>query len=161
MKKMIFLVGFAILVSLNFASAQSMIGLRLGYPTSVTYKHFLNESNAIEVYGGFRGYTGYRWFNLSGAYQVHKPLPDVTEGLSWYFGGGASVYFWSFGNDFTGGDFSSTTFGIQGYLGLDYQFADAPVNLSVDWVPTFFLNGFGNGFGAGYGSLAVRYIFSR
>ncbi|MFZ1257293.1 MAG: hypothetical protein WAR77_13120, partial [Saprospiraceae bacterium] len=56
-------------------------------------------------------------------------------------------------------DFSSSSFGLSGCLGLDYKFADYPINLSADWIPTFFINGFGDGFGAGYGALAVRYVF--
>lgn len=140
----------------NFKSA---VGARLGYPVSATFKHFLNESNAVEVYAGFRGWSTYSWFTLSGAYQVHKPLEDVTKGLEWYFGGGASVYFWNY--DFST-EFSTTTLGLQGYLGLQYTFEDTPINLSVDWIPTVFIgNGFTSGFGGGYGSLAVRYVLSR
>jgi hypothetical protein len=70
------------------------------------------------------------------------------------------VYFWSFDNGYDFGDDASVSIGIQGYLGLDYKFANAPVNLSLDWVPTFFLNGFGNGFGADNGALAVRYTLN-
>lgn len=140
----------------NFKKA---IGARLGYPMAISYKHFLNESNAIEVYGGTRGFGGgllggYRWYSLAGAYQVHKPIESV-EGLDYYFGGGASVYFWAF--DFDTSE-STTTLGLQGYLGLSYTFKDTPINVSVDWVPTYFLNGFGSGFGADSGHIAVRYV---
>ena len=141
----------------NFKSA---VGARLGYPLSITYKQFISESGAFEVYAGTRGFgslnTRYRWYTISGAYQIHKPIESV-EGLDYYYGAGASVYFWSFDYDTNS---STTTFGLQGYGGLSYTFADKPINISVDWVPTFFLNGFGSGFGAGYGSLAVRYVLS-
>lgn len=143
----------------NFKSA---IGLRLGYPMSVTYKQFVSESGAFEVYAGTRGFngilnTGYRWYSISGAYQIHKPIESI-EGLDYYYGAGASVYFWTFDFDT---DSSTTSFGLQGYGGLSYTFADNPFNISIDWVPTFFLNGFGgSGFGAGYGSVAVRYVLS-
>jgi len=138
---------------------KSAIGARLGYPISASFKTFLNESNAIEVYAGTRGFgnslSSYRWYIVSGAYQIHKPIESV-ERLQYYFGAGASVLFWSF--DFDTSE-STTTFGLQGYLGLSYTLENSPVNFSVDWIPTFFVNGFGNGFGAGYGSLAVRYTF--
>ena len=99
---------------------QSAAGIRAGYPLSVSYKTFLNESSAIEGYVGARFFSGYNWYSISGAYQIHKPLGD-TEGLQFYFGGGASVFLWSFGNSFFGAEsYSSTTFGVQGYLGLDY-----------------------------------------
>jgi hypothetical protein len=143
---------------------QSAIGLRLGYPLSVSYKTFLNDSNnALELFVNFRSEKvfGYGWTRIGagGAYQVHNDI-EAVEGLQWYYGGGASVYFWSFDNGYDFGDDASVSIGIQGYLGLDYKFANAPVNLSLDWVPTFFLNGFGNGFGADNGALAVRYTLN-
>ena len=146
----------------NTGSAQeygSAIGLRLGYPLSLTYKTFINDNSAIEVFGGLRGYSTYSWINVGAAYEVHKPIEGV-DGLQWYFGGGASAFFWTFKNSFSGDNSASATFGILGTLGLDYKFEDAPINLSVDWMPIFFLNGFGNGFGAGYGALAVRYTLN-
>ena len=112
---------------------------------------------------GTRGYFNYRWTNISAAYQIHKPVSlDGVEGLNYYFGGGASAYFWSYDVGFLDRDrYTSTSFGIQGYLGLDYVFEDLPINISLDWTPTVFLNGFGSGFGGGFGSLGIRYVFSR
>lgn len=137
---------------------QTALGLRLGYPLAITAKHFFNENSAVEAYVGTRGYSTYRWTNVSAAYQYHKPIAGV-DGLQWYVGGGASVFFWGYKNSFIGADdYNNTTFGVQGYLGLDYAFDSVPINLSVDWVPTYFFSGFGSGFGGGYGSLAVRYI---
>ncbi|GJM36092.1 MAG: hypothetical protein DHS20C18_50930 [Saprospiraceae bacterium] len=137
---------------------QTALGARLGYPLAISFKHFLNENSAIEAYVGTRWYSTYRWTNISGAYLYHKPIAGL-DGLQWYVGGGASAYFWGFKNTFPGAErYNNTTIGIQGYLGLDYKFDDVPINISLDWVPTYFFNGFGNGFGAGYGSLAVRYV---
>lgn len=142
----------------NFNSA---IGARLGRPLSVSYKQFLNESAAFEIIGGARrfdnGISKYSWVVAGAAYQVHKPIGAV-EGLDWYFGGGASVYFWTFDEGFIDPG-SNTSIGLQGYLGLSYTFANAPINLSVDWVPTYFLNGFGTGFASDSGSLGIRYTF--
>lgn len=158
-----FCVAVIVLVGAHTMQAQdytSAIGLRLGYPLSVSYKHFLGGgSNAIEAFAGFRSYSGYGWFNIGALYQVHKPIPDV-EGLSWYFGGGASVFFWNYDNGFVFGDKndSTTSIGILGNLGLDYKFVNAPINLSLDWVPAFFVNGYASGFGGGYGALSVRYV---
>lgn len=147
-------------VALTFAQAaysqtyNSAIGLRFGYPTSVSYKKFFKGSTAFEGIVGFRGYTGYSWINIAAALQKHNAISS-TEGLSWYYGAGAGVYLYSF--DFATTE-SSTSFGVSGYLGLDYKFADIPLNLSVDWVPTFFLSGYGSGFGGGYGGLSARYV---
>lgn len=101
------------------------------------------------------------WFSVSGVYQFHKPIDEV-DGLQYYFGVGASVYFWNFDFNFSN-QYSSTTLGVQGYLGLDYAFEDMPINVTLDWIPTIFVNsgGFTSGFAAGYGTLGVRYILSR
>ena len=162
MKKYVFLIPLLLIGWLSVGQAQtykSAIGARLGYPLSATYKTFLNENSALEVFAGTRGFSGYRWISVSGAYQIHKPFSKSNvDGLNFYYGAGASVYFWSFDLDL---DESTTTFGLQGYLGLDYSLKNTPINLTVDWIPTFFVGGFGAGFGAGYGSLGVRYILSR
>ncbi|MBC6994992.1 hypothetical protein QWY85_01125 [Neolewinella lacunae] len=137
---------------------KSAVGLRLGYPWAASYKTFISESNAIEVYASYRGFTGWSWIGLNGAYQIHNDLGS-TEGLQWYYGGGAGIQFWSAGDV----DLSGTFFNISGYLGLQYTFADTPISLTADWVPTFFIgDGFGGfgGFGGGYGNLGVRYVLS-
>lgn len=138
---------------------KSAIGLRLGSPVSVSYKTFLNETAAAEAFVGFRNFGGVgSWINVGAAYQIHKDIGEV-ENLQWYYGGGASVFLWSFDSAFI--DDSSVSFGLQGYLGLSYTLENTPLNFSVDWVPTFFLGGYGSGFGGGYGALSVRYVLNR
>jgi len=138
---------------------QSAIGLRLGYPVSITYKTFMTESNALELYAGYRGYSGiYSYFALGALYEIHKPFPDV-DGLQWYYGGGASVQFYSyddfyFNNLDNGGSFGV---GISGVIGLDYKFADAPFNLSLDFMPTFRIGGWDDGYYS-WGALSARYV---
>lgn len=163
MKKFILLllIGFSFVFN-NEIQAQSFsnaVGLRLGYPVSVSYKQFISETGAFEVYAGTRGYFDYRWMNISAAYQKHAPLDDIVPGLEWYWGVGASAFLYSFDNTFVG-EANNLGLGAQGYLGVQYNFEDMPVNVTVDWVPTFFLSGYISGAGFGYGSLAVRYILN-
>ncbi|MEM7372446.1 MAG: hypothetical protein AAF587_27750 [Bacteroidota bacterium] len=155
----------ALIGTTNSVKAQykTAIGLRLGSPLSISLKHFLREPLALEVYVGTRGYTSsLRTANVSAALQFHKPLEliDELDGLHYYLGVGASAFFWSYGGLFDGINFSDNSIGIQGYAGLDYAFASTPINLSLDWSPTIFLNtDYVRGFGLGYGSLSIRYIF--
>ena len=140
---------------------KSAVGARLGYPLGVSFKQFTGEKTAFELNAGFRSGYRYSWFNVSGAVLIHKPIKSV-DGLKWYFGPGVSAYIWNYDRYYYYDDYASTTFGIQGYIGLDYAFTDIPLNLSIDWVPTFFIGrSYYSTFGAGYGSLAVRYIFKR
>ena len=135
------------------------IGLRLGFPNSITYKQFISEKAAIEGILGTRGFVGFRTTSLAGAYQIHNTLLDDEFGeLRWYFGAGASLNLFSYDLVFTGnsGRFS---IGAQGYIGVDYNFNDAPINLSLDWVPTVLFLGRGDGFSGEYGGFAIRYVF--
>ncbi len=144
------------------AEAQSWeraIGLRLGFPNSITYKQFINEKAAIEGIFGTRGFEFFRTTSLGAAYQIHSTLIDDDFGeLRWYYGAGASLNISNFKNNVIG-DSGRLSIGIQGYIGVDYNFNNAPINISLDWVPSFFLLGNLDGFSAEYGGVAVRYIF--
>ncbi len=165
MKKTLQILGVfiaLIVLTSNPIKAQShktAIGLRLGYPLSVSIKHFLSDKNAIEGFAGFLSYSGYSWRNVGGLYQMHNPIPDIG-GLKWYWGAGASVYFWSYKNGFAFGDSGKTSLALLGNLGLDYKLENTPLNISLDWVPAFFVNGYSSGFGGGYGALSVRYVLN-
>lgn len=145
----------------------SSVGLRLGVPLSVSYKTFLSETLAVEGFVGYRSrkFFGVGWsqINAVALLEIHNDLSSVTEGLQWYYGGGAGVYFASFddGFNFDGNDDSNLGIGISGVLGAEYTFADTPVTIAADWLPTFLINGFGSGFTAGYGALSVRYVLGR
>jgi hypothetical protein len=154
---MLFVLALSSQVKAQVQDYSKALGIRLGYPFSVTFKTFINDAAAIEAYAGFAGYTGYGYFNLGAMYQYHRAIEGV-DGLAWFYGGGASLQFWSYDSGYDGG---SLIIGINGVLGLDYKFPDAPINLSVDWTPTFFIgNTYSefNSFSAGYGALSARYV---
>jgi len=143
------------LPSLSSQDFDSAVGLRIGFPLSITYKKFINETGAIEGYVGYRNFIGASNLSLNAAYQIHKDIDEVDR-LQYYYGAGASVVNWNvkFGN-------GATSLGLQGYLGLSYTVDGAPVNVSIDWIPTLFINGlagYGRGFSVGYGTIAARYI---
>jgi len=137
----------------------SAIGLRLGTPSSITYKKFISQSAALEGIASYRGLIGSSWVSLGAAYQIHNDIESIPQ-FQWYYGGGASVFFWSYSDNIFV-DEASTSFGIQGYLGISYTLANTPINFSLDWVPNFFLNGFSSGLSGDRGSLAVRYVLGR
>jgi hypothetical protein len=85
----------------------------------VTYKHYLNESRAIEAIFSFKDPIG-----IGGMYQVHKPW-TILENLNWFYGGGAFVTF----------DKPNAGFGTMGIIGADYKFEAIPLNISLDWKP--------------------------
>ncbi|MFO7756789.1 MAG: hypothetical protein R6V34_12495 [Bacteroidales bacterium] len=152
--------GFTILLTLfaiSFSNAQDYntgIGLRGGLANGVTIKHFVSSNTAFE------GIISSRWrgLQLTGLYEIHGRA-FKTERLNWYAGFGGHLGFWN--GDYTNwgepGD-SYTVVGIDGILGLEYNFTEVPINLSVDWKPAFNLIGY-TGFWADGGAFSIRYIF--
>ncbi len=111
----------AISASLHAQTTPLQLGVRISSSapvvnSSVSLRYFMRENRAIE------GLVSFSPVAIGGLYEVFKPLS--AAGLSWFYGGGAYVAFKK-----------PNRFGAQGILGLDYNFATIPVNLSVDWKP--------------------------
>jgi hypothetical protein len=165
MKKLAFFLFVFVLLLNTCIQAQSeyktAVGGRIGTPIAGSIKHFIFDAGALEGYAGFRGagdvvYSGIN-FTLGVMYQHHFPIGDI-EGFQWYVGGGAMVQFYRY--DVNVNDYSSTGIALNGVGGVDYKFRNIPLNLSADWMPTFFLNKtYYSNFGAGYGGIAARYTF--
>jgi hypothetical protein len=150
MRKVFILSALFIALAVTNASAQKSSGqdytTALGvkfYPGAITLKHFIRENRAVEGIGYFwdRGFL----------YEIHGDINDVS-GLKWYVGPGAHVGFYS--SKWGGG----TSLGVDGVLGLDYKFDDVPINISLDWQPSFeFGSRDWNGFAGNFGGLSIRY----
>lgn len=105
------------------AQYRHQAGVRLGssdqvVSTGFTYRYHFNNNRAIEGILNLRD-------PISAAvlYEVFNPIKAVDH-LSWYYGGGAFVGFRGFDN-----------LGVTGIAGVDYQFSEVPINLSIDWKP--------------------------
>lgn len=161
-----FLFAFGV-TALSAQSFTNAVGLRFGFPWSVSGKHFLDRSNAIEAYVGARSYGLFDGgtASVSAAYLRHESfgLDDELAPLQWYYGGGASVRFWNYNRDLrVRNNYNRATIGVSGYLGLQYAFEGVPIELTLDWVPTVHLGRtFVNVFGASHGGLGARYILGR
>jgi hypothetical protein len=152
--------GFTMLLAaflFSFSQAQDYktgIGLRGGFANGLTIKHFVGSNAALE------GIIASRWrgLELTGLYEFHNQAFHVDR-LNWYIGFGAHVGFWN-GDDANWGDpgESYTVVGLDGILGLEYNFVEVPINLSIDWKPAFNFYGYSGFWGDG-GALSIRYIF--
>ena len=154
--------GFTILLALCcylFSNAQDYntgIGLRGGFANGITIKHFVTSKSAFE------GIIASRWkgLELTGLYEIHNRAFDVDR-LKWYFGFGGHVGFWHGDNTrkhWGEPGTAYTVIGVDGILGIEYSFSEIPLNIGVDWKPSF--NFYGHyGFWADGGALSVRYIF--
>lgn len=158
MKKLIFtlITGFALLtMSTTDANAQdykNAIGGRFGSANGISFKTGLSKGAMLELIGNFRSNNNFEYFNLTGLYEVYKPI-NGTEGLNFYYGGGATI-----GSVRAKGFDGETYLSVNGVLGLDYKFNDVPFNLSLDWIPALRLTQ-NTGFYGGDVGLGVRFTF--
>jgi hypothetical protein len=155
MKKILFLSFFVLTVSLlqaqskssNGSSYTTALGVKVWDGGGISFKHFLNDKGALEL-------IGYFWsqgMRITGLYEIHGPISGAS-GLQWYIGPGAHVGFYN--TKYGDGAF----IGIDGVLGLDYKFKGAPINISLDWQPSFEF-GDNRGFVGSWGGLGIRYTF--
>jgi hypothetical protein len=157
MKKNIFLAFLSItIISQTFAQKsdyKSALGLKF-YPGGISYKTFIKSNVAIEGVGYFWEYGS----RITALYQFYGDI-DAVDGLKWYAGFGAHIGFWNdrWKNDYPTRE-SSLAIGVDGVLGIDYKIGGAPINLSLDWQPSFNLVGY-NYFESGWGGLGIRYTF--
>ena len=121
----LFLFGTSQLAAQDYKTA---LGLRLSsrgpaVNNSVSIKHFLNPKLAIEGLFTFDNKAA-----IGALLEVHNDMS--TDGLKWFYGAGAYL---GFDSDKTHAD--RALMGAQGIVGLDYKFANLPLNLTLDWKP--------------------------
>jgi hypothetical protein len=92
--------------------------------------------------------TTMRWsLSVTSIGMVHALLA-CTKYMKWYVGPGAHVGLYK----------GITAVGIDGVVGIDYKFTNMPLNLALDWQPSFELgSGTRNGFNANWGGFAIRF----
>ncbi|MFB2120277.1 hypothetical protein [Parapedobacter sp. 2B3] len=131
------------------------IGGRFGVANGITYKHFLNESHAIDGIVNFQGNRSFTIFKLLGLYEIHQPINFVdVEGLRWYYGFGGGLGHYRYKDT----DSSGLAWSFDGVVGADYKIPEAPINLSLDWKPTMELTPESGVRFDGIG-LSIRFVF--
>jgi hypothetical protein len=142
-----------IVVLVSAQEYKTALGLRGGFSSGLTIKHFMNHKAAFE------GLLTTRWqgFVITGLYEIHNKAFDVNH-LTWFYGGGAHIGFYN-GNYVTWGRDGAayTLVGLDGILGLEYTFQEVPINLGIDWKPALNLIGYSGLWSEG--GISVRYVF--
>ena len=139
------------------SSYKTALGVKIwGDGGGITLKHFVASNHALEG-------IGYFWSGgtrITGLYEFYFDIVGAP-GLKWYVGPGAHVGFYNshyYDNNPNNGQTYGSYIGIDGVLGLDYKFNGAPINLSLDWQPSFEF-GINRGFVGSWGGLGIRYTF--
>lgn len=161
MKKLI--LSVIMLIGLTFTIqaqdiSKNALGLRLGsndgFGGEVSYQRRLSDANRLELDLGWRNPNHVDAFKLAGVYQW---VWNIDGDFNWYAGIGGGLGSWSVNNSVVK---DSGTFAFAaGDIGIEYNFKDAPIQLSLDFRPEF---GGGGYYKNNYGSdiaLGVRYRF--
>ena len=133
------------------------IGLRAGPGWGITLKHFVSQKNAFEGFFYGYNYNGFNGFNITGLYQIHNRAFDV-DNLRWYYGFGAHIGSCNKNHKGSGSN-NNFILGIDGVLGIEYTFTEAPINIGIDWNPHINLTGYTDSFMPGFGAISIRYTF--
>jgi hypothetical protein len=131
----------------NGSNYKTAVGVKF-YPTGVTLKTFVRPNAAFEA-------IGYFWdkgTRITALYEYHYNLND-SGSLKWYIGPGVHIGFYKPAH-FDGG----TSIGVDGVIGLDYKFPGIPVNISLDWQPSYEFGNF-QGFSGNWGGVGLRIAF--
>ncbi len=98
-----------------------------GSAGGINIRHSTNDKTALE--GSLLFFSGA--LGLEGLYEYQGPIAGA-ESLQYFVGGGGML---SFGT----GKGNSTSFALRLTGGIDYKFADAPIDVSLGFDPFFFL----------------------
>lgn len=140
MKKVfVFLFAFIFSAALaaNAQTYQTALGAKFytgdGSIGGVNVRHSTAENTALE--GSLLFFNG--GIGIEGLYEYQGPITGA-EGLQYFVGGGAMLGFGT-GPRIDGNRNNSTTFALRLTGGVDYKFADAPIDVSLGLDPFFYL----------------------
>ncbi|HNR19847.1 MAG TPA: hypothetical protein PKN75_03100 [Bacteroidia bacterium] len=152
----IFSIALCAFVTVKAQDYKTAAGVRFGASNGITLKHFIKDDAALEGILAFR----YRGFNFTGLYEKHFSNAFKVNRLNWYIGAGGNIgvidrdrYRWYDEKD----EGTALLLGIDGIIGIEYNFQEVPLNVSLDWKPMINLTGvyfWGDEVG-----LSIRYTF--
>ncbi len=146
MKKLLFTLTSVCLLSIvsHAQYKQNAIGVRLGdadgFGAEISYQRALGDNNRLELDLGFRDSRYIDAFKITGIYQW---VWNIEGGFNWFAGVGAGVGVIDYDNDyfdrFEGRDDDRVFLTVDGQIGIEYIFTEAPIQLALDIRPTLFL----------------------
>jgi opacity protein-like surface antigen len=166
MKKII--LSAFMLIGLAFSSqaqdiSKNALGLRLGdndgFSGEFSYQRGLSKNKRLEFDLGWRNSNEVDAMKLVGLYQW---VWEIENGFNWYAGVGGGIGSWSNSEGSTND--SGVFLLAAGDIGIEYNFQEAPIQLSLDFRPEFYLNNSGSNkfrdenFGPDI-ALGIRYRF--
>ncbi|MEC4005120.1 hypothetical protein OX283_010655 [Flavobacterium sp. SUN052] len=146
MKKVI--LSAFLLIGLAFSAqaqdiSKNALGLRLGdndgFGGEISYQRGLSKNNRLELDLGFRNSNEVDALKLAGIYQW---VWNIDGGFNWYAGLGGGLGSWSYDYKANGNQYkdNGVFLFVAGDLGIEYNFKEAPIQLSLDIRPELYFN---------------------
>jgi hypothetical protein len=167
MKKLILFAFILLCLGLNSYAqdiTKNALGLRLGdndgFGGEISYQRGLSKNNRLELDLGWRNSKHVDALKITGLYHW---VWNIEGGFNWYAGVGGGIGSWN-DDDFTinGVRFkgeSETVLFVAGDIGIEYNFQEVPIQLSLDFRPEIYFNdNIENDFGPDI-ALGIRYRF--
>jgi hypothetical protein len=169
MKKII--LSAFMLIGLAFSAqaqdiSKNALGLRLGdndgFGGELSYQRGLSKNNRLELDLGWRNSRNYDAMKLVGIYQW---VWNIDGGFNWYAGIGAGIGSWSYNGPGNPVDDGGTFLLAAGDIGIEYNFKEVPIQLSLDLRPELYFGDDRSDFDNNYNrfgpdiALGIRYRF--
>lgn len=139
--KKIFILLVTVFLSVAAISQERAIGVRVGAGAEASYLHPLNDANRMEFDLGL-------WSHGLDINVLYEWTFDLEENFSWYVGAGGTL----------GLHHDDGAIGVVGNIGLEYNFEEIPLQLTLDYRPAIYFVPNSGFWGDGVG-LGVRYRF--
>lgn len=154
MKKIIIVVLSVLAVSFAASAQPRAIGIRAGWGGELSYQHYMGGENFLEADLGFVGGSGSSGFYLTGIYDW---VFASSGNFNFYAGPGLQLGAYAY-NDGDNGTHTAAQIAVVGQLGAEFVIPGAPINISLDWRPAFYLLNSGSFSASGF-ALGLRYRF--
>jgi opacity protein-like surface antigen len=119
--------------------SKNALGLRLGdndgFGGEISYQRGLSKNNRLELDLGWRNSKNVDAMKLVGIYQW---VWDIDKGFNWYAGVGAGIGSWSYNGPGDPDPDGGTFLLAAGDIGIEYNFAEIPLQLSLDFRPELY-----------------------
>ena len=120
-------------------------GIRLGYTSGLTYKHFINDEQAMEFIASGRN----EGFQATTLYQFHRPMDiGFHDQFFLFYGVGGHIGFERLDDqrllgpfvpgvdpEFRTSERSFFTMGVNTVLGIEYRWLNVPMTIGLDIKP--------------------------
>jgi len=142
MKKII--LSAAMLIGLAFSTqaqdiSKNALGIRIGdndgFGGEVSYQRGLSKNNRLELDLGWRNSRNIDAIKLVGLYQW---VWNIYGGFNWYAGVGSGIGSWSYDGPGDPDPDGGTFLLAAGDIGIEYNFDEVPIQLSLDFRPELY-----------------------